>query len=65
MLWIECGECCNHSTKNLKVLQYADDNFNINEYSSLREVDYYHSVAEFLEYVDKDTFPPGFINWEN
>ena len=39
------------------MLTSVDDKFDISEYSNLREIDYYHSVAEFLEYVDKDTFP--------
>ena len=55
-MWTECGKYCDHSSKVLKVVAYADNNFDISEYSNLIEVDYYHSAADLLEYVDKYIF---------
>ena len=55
-MWTECGKYCDHSSKVLKVVAYADNNFDTSEYSNLIEVDYYHSAADLLEYVDKYIF---------
>ena len=60
VMWTECGKCCDHSATILKVLTSTYNSFDISEYSTLWEVDYYHSLASLLEYIDKDTFYPGF-----
>ena len=57
---IECGKCCNHSAKSLKICGDTDPYFNLQDYDNLREIDYYQSVSEFLQFIDRDQFSPGF-----
>ena len=60
VLWTECGKCCDHSAKILKVTADADPSFDPQAYKNLREIDYFHSISEFLEFIDQDQFTTGF-----
>ena len=60
VLWTECGKCCDHSAKILKVTGDADPTYDPQEYKNLREIDYFYSISEFLEYIDQDQFTTGF-----
>ena len=60
MLWTKCGKCCDHSAKILKVTADADPTFDPQDYNSLRDIDYFHSTSEFLEYIYQGRFTTGF-----
>ena len=60
VLWTECGKCCDHTAKVLKVTADADPTFNPQDYINLRDIDYFYSISEFLEYIDEDQFTTGF-----
>ena len=59
VIWSECGKCCDHPSKSLRIVSGADTTFDPSLYSNLRDVDYYATLTEFLQFVNKDNLTPG------
>ena len=59
-LRVECGKCCDHSAKSLKVVSPPREEFVIDMYEDLREDDYFETKSSFFQFIDQHDFTAGF-----
>ena len=60
LLWVECGKCCYHIAKSLKVVSPPKEDFNNYMYKDLCEDDYFETKSSFFQVNNQNEFTTGF-----